>query len=212
MPNFKDIMMKYLKFISFLFLFVIGCNEALPPYINPPQPFSAIMYHYPPYKVIDTLLIFEDHYYEPPRISYLDSTILFRIGAVHQYEEVLQDEANISGYLEIYDVAQPERIARVQIDNRNAQSPYISNGIITLAKGDTFWLSVSWNGKFPNKVFPVDGKRYRELPGTGGSLADYEIITFKAKSYIQLFRKVGGVFTNESEFKVVFRAIMRWPP
>lgn len=204
--------MRNFKFLIFLVLIGIGCNESLPPYINPPQPFGAIMYHYPPYKLIDTLLIFEDHYFEPPKISYIDSTILFRIGAFHQYEEVLQDEANISGYLEIYDISQPERVARVPIDNRNAQSQYISNGIITLAKGDTFWLSVSWNGKFPNKVYPVDGKRRSDIPGTGGGLADYEIINFKAKSYIQLFKKVGGVFTNEAEFKVVFRAIMRWPP
>lgn len=200
----------------FLFLFIIGisisCNEVLPPYDAPPQPFSAIMYHYPPYKVIDTLRIFENHYHVPPRVTYYDSTVLFRIGAVHQYEEVLEDIANIKGYLEIYDIAQTERIVRIPIDNRNSQSQYLSGGIITLAKGDTLWLSVSWNGKFPNNLFPFDGKRRSDVPGTGGNVGNYEVITFKAKSYIQLFTKIGGVFTRQTEFKIIFNASMLWPP
>lgn len=201
---------KIIFYIIFTFSF-FSCQEELPPYNQPPQPFGAIIYHYPPYKLIDTLVIFEDHYFEPPKIAYYDSTILFRIGAVHQYEEVLQDSANISGFLEIYDIVQPERIVRVPINNTHAQSPFLSNGIITLAKGDTFWLSVSWNGKFPD-VFPVTGKRRNDVPGTGGNVGDYEIITFNAKSYIKLFNSIDGVFTNDTEFKVVFRAIMRWPP
>jgi len=191
---------------------VISCNETMPPYDAPPQPFSAIIYHYPPSRIIDTLNIFENHYYEPPKVTYYDSAIYFRIGAVHQYEEVLEDVANVKGYVEIYDINQPERIAKVEVDNRNIQSRYYSGGLITLAKGDTFWLSVSWNGKFPNGVYPFDGKRRNDVPGTGGNVGDYETLTFNARAYIQLFTKIGAVFTHQSEFKVVFRATMRWPP
>jgi hypothetical protein len=207
-------LLNYFKifFITLIILAIFSCNEALPPYDQPPLPFSATMYHYPPAKPIDTLNIFEDHYYEPPRVAYYDSAVYFRIGAVHNYEEILEDMANVKGYVEIYDVAQPERIAHVPIDNRNIQSRYYSNGMITLAKGDTFWLSVSWNGKFNSGVYPFMGKRRNDVPNMGGNVGDYETITFNARAYLQIFTKIGAVFTTCTEFKIVFRAMMRWPP
>jgi hypothetical protein len=207
-------MKMYIKlfFLIVVAMAVFSCNETLPPYDQPPLPFNAMMYHYPPSKIIDTLNIFENHYYEPPRVAYTDSAIYFRIGAVHHYEEVLEDIANVKGYIEIYDVDQPERVAKVEIDNRNIQSRYYSGGMITLAKGDTCWLSVSWNGKYPNNIYPFDGKRRNDVPGTAGNVGDYETITFHARAYLQLFTKIGSVFTPQSEFKVVFRATMRWPP
>lgn len=207
-------MRMYLRicFLIIVALVVISCNETLPPYDQPPLPFSATMYHYPPSKLIDTINVFEDHYFEPPRVAYYDSAIYFRIGAVHNYEEVLEEIADVKGYVEIYDVSQPERVAKIPIDNRNIQSRYFSGGMITLAKGDTFWLSMSWNGKFSNGVYPFDGKRRNDVPGTAGNVGDYETIRFHARAYLQLFSKIGAVFTQKSEFKVVFRALMRWPP
>jgi hypothetical protein len=208
-----DEVLKFAKIINIIIVGIIlsSCKETLPAYDQPPLPFSATMYHYPPSKIIDTLSIFENHYYEPPRVTYYDSAVYFRIGAVHQYEEVLEDVADVKGYVEIFEVTQPERVARIPLDNRNIQSRYFSGGLITLAKGDTFWLSMSWNGKFPNGIYPFDGKRRNDVPGMG-DVGDYETITFKAKTYIQLFSKIGAVFSHQTEFKIVFRAIMRWPP
>lgn len=185
----------------------LSCNDSLPPYVQPADVFHAtvrnispadISYGYPSILGNDIALL-------PVTIS---SPQLFFVDIVNTFDEVLQDQAVVSGTLELVDLDAPDVKATIPITSANiAGLQYNSTTkILTLAPGDTLRLRCSWNYKTDDGHWAFERARIVDYvsDNRGGTLITHAPMNFSVTARTKLFKSINVITSSSKAFQLLF--------
>ena len=185
----------------------LSCNDSLPPYIQPANVFrsyvrnispTAISYSYASDLGNDISLLHVT--ISPPQSFFID--------IVNTFDEVLQDQPEVSGALELIDIDMPEVKATIPITVANLSGPQYNTttNILTLSPGDTLRLRCSWDYKTDDgkwafeKAFIVE---YVSNEG-GRTLVTHAPMNFSATARTKLFKSANVITSQKKEFQLLF--------
>jgi len=190
---------------SILIAFSLGCEESLPPRIEPEQALSAQVQASSYQRVIGGFGLGNV-------FSTLENAHA-NIRIHNLYDEVLEDSARISGTLRVWLEEHPETGFTVRLTPQMIWGPVqIHNGMITLEPHgspggrDSLSFKVFLPHKTDDGVFLfylVGRSWYQELNGSWYFLSDS--IKLVADASIQVFEKVQAIKTKQTRFSLAYK-------
>ena len=188
----------FIFLVSFILVFFLpACDETLPEYQAPPnvviggiiQPGSVGAYRFNIVERFPT----SPQFYKVIFVG-IDS-LIFRFEVQNVYEEVIEDKADVGGYVKIWDPILPDNYATVPL-TQSSLTP--NRDTLRIRPGDKAWLRTTWKKlMYDDGSWPWVGKPNEDY---GEGRIRYKPITLKAKAYIRLYKKLGFVVTPEINF------------
>lgn len=188
-----------------------GCEESLPVREEPQRFLKASLYVEPLPVRLDV-----DSAASPPFLERITGTNgSFQLSLVSFYNEVLQENAEVRGTVEVWLADRPDVRTTVNMTVADVDYPVFDpDGILTLVPGDSVhaarqWSHVADNGQAFLRYVPLHGG---VDPVAGRSYYETGPVRFNAQATFQVFQNVQPEKTGIYEFSLVYRLYVRYPP
>lgn len=188
--------------------FMMSCDEALPPRIEPAK-FLKASIHVQPNAFVE---VFIDSNAPGAPITIVGGTGTFGLSLKSYYNEVLEEKPLINATVDVRLTAQPTVRTKVLFTEVNVDYPYIEpGGYLTLIPGDSVAMSKQWhhiadNGRgfwnFVQLRGKFDGRFYFESAP----------VRYTATATVQTFENVPAEKTEPYEFSLIYKVYVRYPP
>jgi hypothetical protein len=187
-----------------------GCDETLPPRIEPGKFLKASL-HVKPNSVVN---VFIDSNAVSIPITINGPSGSLELSLKSLFNEVLEEKPFISGTADVWLTSQPTVRTKVIFTEVNVEYPYIEpNGYLTMVPGDSLAMAKQWthiadNGRgFWNFV-----QLRNRVDGTGRFYFESAPVRFTAVATVQAFENVPAEKTEPYEFSLVYNIYVRYPP
>ncbi len=200
---------------------VFGCNEILPEYSQPENLLSAEVV---PLNVASDTVSYYIIDNNNPNLVFirLDSPFNgYEIRIINTYEETIQDDADVTGTVELIWNDQPKFSAEIPVTLPAVFSQHYdpSTGLITVNPGDTIVLRVYWNFRFTSgewaftKQGGTDGPSFFVAPKITAYYRYHHPMYLTVKTKVKLFRSLSYIENKfQDETIVIFKGYVRSPP
>lgn len=194
----------------------LSCDETLPPREEPKKFLKASLNAKPLIVRMDVDSSGQLPYGVPPypeRVSGTNGSL--ELSLVSYYNEVLQDEVQIRGTIDVWLAERPDVRTTVTITEADVDYPVFDpDGLLTLVPGDSVhsarqWSHIASNGRAFYRYGPL---RLSFDPATRRGYYESAPVRLNASGTFQVFKNVQAEKTEVFEFELVYRLYVIWPP
>lgn len=189
---------------------VQGCDETLPPRIEPERFLKASLY-VQPNSIVN---VFIDSATTGFPITINGSSGSINVSLKSYYNEVLEERPSINAKVDVWLTSDPSIRTTVLFSEANVDYPYIEpNGLLTLLPGDSVSMSKQWHhiadvGRAFWNYVQLRGR----IDGTGRFFYESAPVRYTAVGTVQVFENVPAERTAPYEFELVYHIYVRYPP
>lgn len=188
----------------------LSCDDSLPPYTLPANVFRSYVRNVSPAEVSYVHGFVNSGV--PSRLSSISPPQVFFIDIVNTFDEVLQDQAEVSGTLELVDDDMPDVKATIPISVANLTGPQYNptTNILTLSPGDTLRLRCSWGYKTDDSLWAFAKAYVVEYisDNNRGTLVTHSPMNFSATARTKLFKSTNVITSLKKKFILLFKGII----
>ena len=188
----------------------LSCNDSLPPYSAPANVFRSYVRNISPAAVSYQYGFANGAV--PSRLKSISPPQVFFIDIVNTFDEVLQDQPEVSGALEITDDDMPEVKATIPITVANLTGPQYNTttNILTLLPRDTLRLRCSWGYKTDDSLWAFQRAYVVEYvsDNRGNTLVTHAPMNFSATARTKLFKSTNVITSLRKGFQLLFNGVI----
>lgn len=194
------------------------CNESLPVHVPPLNVLSTSLGALS--GASDTVLYMMFDYNNPNQIPVTLSTppLGFEVKVVNVYDETIQDDAEVSGTLELEWIDKPDFKATLNLLVTGIVGSHYDpkTKLITLNPGDTLRIRTYWNYRLSNNDWAFSKQQAVDGPwitGGGDFFRFHNPMRFRGRIKMKLFRSLALIESvSSNEFVVNFKGRIFAPP
>lgn len=192
------------------FFSVQGCDEALPPRIEPERFLKASLF-VQPNSIVN---VFIDSAVTGFPITINGTAGSINVSLKSFYNEVLEGRPYIKATVDVWLTSDPTIRTSVLFGEANVEYPYIDpNGLLTLLPGDSVSMTKQWHhiadvGRAFWNYVQLRGR----VDGTNRFYYESAPVRYTAVATVQVFENVPAERTEPYEFELVYHVYVRFPP